>query len=106
MPEQQGPATRGEKRGARALRETVGRKEERKLRARRDRGRGPWFWAGMMGLVGWSVTMPMLIGALVGRWIDGRWPGRASWTLTLLVAGAALGCLTAWYWVKQESGRE
>ena len=33
MPEQQSPATRGERRGARALRETVGRKEERKLRA-------------------------------------------------------------------------
>jgi ATP synthase protein I len=28
-----------------------------------------------------------------------------SWTLTLLLAGAALGALNAWYWVQRE-GRD
>ena len=29
-----------------------------------------------------------------------------SWTLTLLLIGVAVGCLNAWYWVKQESERD
>jgi ATP synthase protein I len=41
----------------------------------------------------------------LGIWIDGRTDSPYSWTLMLLVAGIALGCLNAWYWVKRESGR-
>jgi ATP synthase protein I len=60
---------------------------------------------GMMGLVGWSVAIPTLIGVALGWWIDRSWPGRMSWTLTLLFVGVAIGCLNAWYWVRQESER-
>ncbi len=60
----------------------------------------------MFGLVGWSVAIPTLIGIAVGVWLDRRWPGQVSWTLTFLIIGVALGCLNAWYWVKQESGRD
>jgi len=65
------------------LPEEVGRKAQRKLRARREEERNVWFWLGMFGLVGWSVAIPTLIGIAVGLWIDRRWPGPASWTLTL-----------------------
>lgn len=83
----------------------VQRKARRKLRARSEETRTPWFWLGMFGLVGWSVALPTVIGVALGVWIDNRWPSRVSWTLTLLVVGVALGCLNAWYWVKQESRR-
>jgi len=49
---------------------------------------------------------PTLVGIGLGLWLDRRFPGRASWTLTLLIIGVALGCLNAWYWVKQESSRD
>jgi ATP synthase protein I len=84
------------------LREPVARKEARKIRARRHREHGTWFGLGMYGLVGWSVVIPTLGGVALGLWIDGRWPGRFSWTLMLLAAGLLLGCWNAWYWVSLE----
>ena len=41
----------------------------------------------MMGLIGWSVVVPTLLGAALGIWLDERHPGAHSWTLALLVAG-------------------
>lgn len=82
----------------------VGRKAERRIRGRNEKRRTVWFGLGMFGLVGWAVAVPTLIGIAVGVWLDGLYPQeRVSWTLTFLVIGIALGCLNAWYWVKQES---
>ncbi|RCX32744.1 AtpZ/AtpI family protein [Thioalbus denitrificans] len=80
----------------------VGTKAERKLRARRDATQGVWFGLGMMGLVGWSVVVPTLLGAALGGWLDNHHPGSHSWTLALLVAGLTIGCLNAWHWVTRE----
>ena len=82
----------------------IGGKATRKLRARRQKSAGVWFGLGMMGLIGWSVAVPTLLGAAVGIWLDGRYPGGRSWTLALLVAGLALGCMNAWLWVSKEAG--
>lgn len=79
------------------------RKEQRKVRARREADRSAWFWLGMMGLVGWSVAVPTVIGVAIGAWLDRVVSGRISWTLTGLVVGAAAGCLTAWFWIRRES---
>lgn len=83
--------------------ETIGKKANRKLRARRGKERDAWFWLGMFGLVGWSVAIPSVAGIALGLWLDERYPTEASWTLTFLIIGVALGCLNAWYWIKQES---
>jgi ATP synthase protein I len=80
----------------------VGAKAARKLRARRHATSGVWFGLGMMGLIGWSVVVPTLLGAALGIWLDKHHAGRHSWTLALLVAGLAIGCLNAWFWVANE----
>jgi ATP synthase protein I len=79
----------------------IGAKAARKLRARKST-QGVWFGLGMMGLVGWSVVVPTLLGAALGIWLDNRHPGKYSWTLTLLVLGLVIGCLNAWHWVSKE----
>jgi ATP synthase protein I len=56
----------------------------------------------MMGLIGWSVVVPTLLGAALGIWLDKHHPGGRSWTLALLVAGLTIGCLNAWFWVSKE----
>ena len=81
----------------------IGRKAERKLKARGERERGVWFGLGMFGLVGWSVAVPTLVGVALGIWLDRQLDDRISWTLTLLFLGIVLGCLNAWYWVERES---
>jgi ATP synthase protein I len=74
----------------------------RKLKAQRNPTPGVWNGLGTMGLIGWSVVIPTLIGAAIGNWLDNHHPGSHSWTLALLVAGLSIGCLTAWYWVANE----
>lgn len=87
----------------RELEQLVAGKQDRKLRARRQQDQSIAFGLGMFGLVGWSVTVPALVGIAIGVWIDSRWPSRFSWTVMLLVAGVAMGCLNAWRWVSRES---
>ncbi len=82
--------------------EQVGANAARKLKARRDPSPGVWFGLGMMGLIGWSVVLPTLLGAALGTWLDKQHPGQHSWTLALLVAGLCLGCLNAWHWVASQ----
>lgn len=83
-------------------RERVAENEERKLRAIREKDRSIWFGLGMFGMVGWSIAIPTLIGAALGIWLDSRMGGGVSWTLMLVVAGLAAGCLNAWFWVQRE----
>ena len=85
-----------------AFSQEVGAKAARKLKARRNATQGVWFGLGMMGLVGWSVVVPTLLGAALGIWLDNRHPGSYSWTLMLLVIGLVIGCLNAWHWVDKQ----
>ena len=86
---------------ATSLGQAVGAKAARKLKARKST-QGVWAGLGMMGLVGWSVVVPTLLGTALGIWLDKHHPGKHPWTLALLVLGLALGCLNAWHWVARE----
>jgi ATP synthase protein I len=57
---------------------------------------------GMLGIVGWSVVVPALLGALLGRWLDKKYPESFSWTLTLLMTGVYIGGEIAWRWLDKE----
>ena len=81
--------------------EEIGAKAARKLKARSN-SQSVWFGLGMMGLVGWSVVIPTLLGTALGIWFDSRATGSYSWTLMLLVIGLIVGCLNAWYWVDRQ----
>ena len=85
-----------------SLSREVGAKATRKLKAHRNPTPGVWFGLGMMGLIGWSVVIPTLLGAALGFWLDSRHIGTYSWTLMLLVIGLIIGCLNAWHWVSKE----
>lgn len=80
----------------------VAGKERRKLRAKGARSGSIWFGLGVFGLVGWSVALPTVLMTALGIYIDRRFPGQYSWTLMFLVAGVALGCWNAWYWIRSE----
>lgn len=80
----------------------IDRKARRKLRARRNRRDSIWYGMGMMGMVGWSVAIPTVLGVAIGLWLDERIDVNFSWTLTLLVVGVVTGCVNAWYWVIKE----
>lgn len=80
----------------------VGEMAARKLKAQRYVTKTVWSGLGMIGLVGWSVVVPTLLGAALGIWLDKNYPGEHSWTLALLTIGLVLGCFNAWHWVARE----
>ena len=55
-----------------------------------------------IGVLGWMIVTPMLIGVFLGRWIDDRFGTGLFWTAPLLMLGAALGCWSAWKWMSNE----
>jgi ATP synthase protein I len=56
----------------------------------------------LIGVLGWTIVTPMLIGVFVGRWLDSTFGSGIFWTLGLLVAGVALGCSLAWKRIHRE----
>jgi ATP synthase protein I len=83
--------------------EKVGASATRRMNAQKNANNGVWFGVGMMGLIGWSVTVPTLLGAALGLWLDKRnLAGPINWTVALIVAGLCIGCLNAWNWVAKE----
>lgn len=81
-------------------------RQERMLKKRREGERSAWFGLGMFGLVGWSVAVPTIIGIAIGVWLDARFEGQRSWTLTFLFIGIIVGCINAWFWINRESNRK
>lgn len=57
----------------------------------------------MFGLVGWSITIPTLVGIAIGLWLDKKYPESFSWTISFLIIGLFIGCLIAWHWVAKEN---
>jgi ATP synthase protein I len=53
-----------------------------------------------IGVLGWIIVTPMLIGIFVGRWLDGMFKSGLFCTGPLLMLGLALGCWSAWKWMK------
>jgi ATP synthase protein I len=96
------PASKPAKRPL-TLSEKIGAQETRKLRAKKQSAQSAWFGFRMFGIVGWSVAVPTFLGAMLGHWLDDEYPGKHSWTLSLLIIGLSLGCLTAWRWVAKEN---
>ena len=80
----------------------IAKKEKQKLKALREKNKSVWMGLGMMGMVGWSVAVPTLLGAALGFWMDKEYPQTFSWTLTFLVMGLLTGSIIAWYWVAKE----
>jgi ATP synthase protein I len=104
MDSDKSPKTNHRKRRAGFIRQ-VAAKEIHKLRARQEKNQSLWFGLGLLGLVGWSIVVPTLLGLALGAWIDRRFPSHFSWTLMLMVAGLGLGCLNAWKWVDREQAK-
>ena len=77
-------------------------KEIQKVKARDQSKRSIWSGLGMFGMVGYSVSIPTVLGAIAGIWLDRHYPSTFSWTLALLLGGLSMGCLNALFWVGRE----
>ena len=53
-----------------------------------------------IGVLGWIIVVPTLLGVFLGRWLDQRLGTGMFWTAPLLMLGLALGCWSAWKWMQ------
>jgi len=78
-----------------AIKRTVAR-----LRRARTEGEPSTFWQlGQIGVLGWIIVTPALVGLFGGRWLDRHFAMGIFWTAALLVVGIALGFWSAWRWM-------
>lgn len=54
---------------------------------------------GQIGVLGWAIVAPILIGLLIGRWLDQILATGVLFSAALLMAGAAVGLWSAWKWM-------
>ena len=76
--------------------EEVRRRRERRDRAQREEPPSLGKDLAYVGVIGWTLVIPALLGVIAGRALDHRFGGGVFWTLGLLVAGIVLGCVLAW----------
>lgn len=81
------------------LLEEVKRHVEREQRWRREGEPSLLRQMAAVGVMGWIVVVPTLLGVLGGRWIDHRWDSGITATGALMVLGLAFGCWSAWRWM-------
>ena len=80
---------------------SVKRTRERRERAKQEGERTLAQNLMWMGTLGWLVTVPMVAGMFLGRWIDHRFGTGVTFSSTLCVVGLVSGCWLAWRKVQQ-----
>ncbi|MBS0316465.1 MAG: AtpZ/AtpI family protein [Proteobacteria bacterium] len=55
-----------------------------------------------VGVLGWTIVVPMLLGLFLGRWIDRLLGTHAMFTAALLLLGTGLGLWSAWRWMHRQ----
>jgi len=57
---------------------------------------------GQIGVLGWAIVTPILIGVLIGLWLDRTFATGVFFTAPLIMLGAAAGFWTAWRWMHRQ----
>jgi len=71
------------------------------LKGRRE-GSGFWHYASIIGVGGWVFVIPIVAGAYLGRFLDGKIKSGVSWTITLIIIGIAAGGYNVWLFYFRE----
>lgn len=59
--------------------------------------------AAILGTYGWNISVPVVIGVILGRWMDKKFPlPPMSWTLNLILIGFIIGFYNAQRWINRE----
>jgi ATP synthase protein I len=57
---------------------------------------------GQIGVLGWAIVAPILIGVGIGRLLDGAMKTGVFFTAPLIMLGAVAGMWTAWRWMHRQ----
>jgi ATP synthase protein I len=58
---------------------------------------------GQIGILGWSIVIPTLLGLVIGHWLDRSFNTGVFFSAPLLMIGAAFGLWSAWKWMHRQT---
>jgi ATP synthase protein I len=82
--------------------DAVRKQQERRERWRTEGEPSVVRFVGQIGVLGWIIVAPTLIGLFVGRWLDHALHTGIFWSAALLVLGVTLGFWSAWRWMQRQ----
>jgi ATP synthase protein I len=59
-------------------------------------------FVGQIGVLGWIIVTPTLIGLFIGRWLDHKFGTGIFWSAPLLLIGVVIGFWSAWRWMHKQ----
>jgi len=59
-------------------------------------------FVGQIGVLGWVIVAPTLIGLFIGRWLDHMLHTGIFWSAALLMLGVTLGFWSGWRWMHKQ----
>jgi ATP synthase protein I len=57
---------------------------------------------GQIGVLGWTIVVPALLGLFAGRWLDRTMHSGVFFSAPLVMLGAGLGFWFAWKWISRQ----
>jgi ATP synthase protein I len=81
--------------------ESVRRARDRQIQQREDEPSMMRF-VGQIGVLGWIIVTPILVGLFIGRWIDAKLGTGIFWSAPLMFVGVVIGCWSAWKWMYRQ----
>jgi ATP synthase protein I len=78
---------------------SIRQRAARRERAQREGEPTFGFYLAQVGVLGWTIVVPTLLGMFLGRWLDRRFGTGIFWTGPLLLVGLGIGCWAAWRWM-------
>jgi ATP synthase protein I len=85
-----------------SLLDTVRRQSRRRQHWLREGEPSMARYIGRIGVLGWIIVAPTLIGVFIGRWLDHRFESGVFWSGPLLLIGVVIGCWSAWRWMHMQ----
>ncbi len=95
-------AVEPEQTSADAMAEAARKHEERQKLWRTEGEPSMVRFVGQIGVLGWIIVAPTLIGLFIGRWLDHALRTGIFWSAALLVLGVTLGFWSAWGWMHRQ----
>jgi ATP synthase protein I len=84
------------------LTQAVREHRERRERWRKEGEPSVIRFAGQIGVLGWIIVAPILLGLFLGRRLDHYLGTGIFWSAPLLMLGVGVGCWSAWRWMHQQ----
>jgi len=96
------PPRSGDRRNGDRLAEAARKAARRETERRRNPEPSLGARLGQIGVLGWMIVTPTLIGLFAGRWLDRRFDTGVFYSAPFVMIGAGVGFWLAWRWMSRQ----